>query len=351
MAKGGATLLCIRCGGTLLRPTIDEPTWRCPQCRFVAGGNRAYAELIKPDGDATANHYTLQWGGKLGFLEFIRNNPAAKATMPGSRMGWPALFREIRARAKEKPTWVYDAACGFGGIANELIDKDTTRYLVYVGADIHSALQVLIDRVTGFEQCGLAVRWDIGSPLPVKEQFDFVLCRAAIHHTPDPRVTFRSLCASLKPSGTIAISVYRRKAICREASDDALRAVISKMREAEAFEACRQFTVLGKALQALTQKVCIDEDLPILGVAKGEHSIQELIYYKFLKCFYNSDFGDLYSTLVNYDWYHPQFAYRYELDEVKQWFDENGIELMGYDALEVQYFLMGRKAGQGTRRD
>jgi len=34
---------------------------------------------------------------------------------------------------------------------------------------------------------------------------------------------------------------------------------------------------------------------------------------------------------VNFDWYHPHFAYRHTLDEVKGWFDELGLELEHID--------------------
>jgi SAM-dependent methyltransferase len=293
----------------------------------------------------TAGHYTLQWGGKLGFLEFIQNNPAAKSVTPASRLGWGTLFEEIRSQASQRTTLVYDAACGFGGIANELIDQSTAAHLNYVGADIHGALDVIARKIPQFARCGLLLRWDISAPLPVEERFDFVICRAALHHTPDPRAAFRSLCAALKRGGTIAISVYSKKSLCREASDDALRNIISKLPEEQAFEVCRQLTALGKALQAVSEKVVIAQDLPLLGVRKGEHAVQELVYYNLLKCFHNEQFGEQYSTLVNYDWYHPEFAYRYDRAEVEGWFKENGLAVLESQSIEVQHYVTGRTIG------
>ena len=32
-------------------------------------------------------------------------------------------------------------------------------------------------------------------------------------------------------------------------------------------------------------------------------------------------------AIVNFDWYHPTYAYRYELEEIAAWFVENGIEI------------------------
>ena len=58
---------------------------------------------------------------------------------PGRQMGWPDLF-EASARAREIPTRIYDAACGFGGIMDELFRDPVPEHLLYVGADIHGAL-------------------------------------------------------------------------------------------------------------------------------------------------------------------------------------------------------------------
>ena len=62
-----------------------------------------------------------------------------------------------------------------------------------------------------------------------------------------------------------------------------------------------------------------------------------------MKCFFNSEMGDQYSTLVNYDWYHPPFAYRYTIDEIKPWFDENNIEIEEVTSIDVQHYLRGVK--------
>jgi arsenite methyltransferase len=291
----------------------------------------------------TSDHYSLQWGGELGFLKFIQDQEGAKAVMPAAKLGWDRLFAEIRARAEESDTSVYDAACGFGGLTNELVTDATSARLQYAGADVHGSLPAIFDRVPAAARCGLLLRWDISRPLPIDMTFDYVLCRAAVHHTPDPRATFASLCAMLKPGGTVAISAYRRKGPCREANDDALRAIVGGMSPDDAFAASAQFTVLGKALQQVAEKVEIPEDLPLLGIPRGSYAVQSLIYYHLLKCFYNPVFGDRYSTLVNYDWYHPQYAFRYDIEELRGWFDENGIEIAEEQSIEVQHFLRGRR--------
>jgi lipopolysaccharide transport system ATP-binding protein len=344
-AMRGLDVRCPECGGPLTHARDGTGTWRCRECRFAAEGRAGYVDLVGRRADRTSDHYSLQWGEQLGYLDFVNANPAAKAVMPGSQLGWDAILAEIRKAAATRPVAVYDAACGFGGIAHDLLTDPAASHLVYVGADIHEALPVIAERIPGFRERALLIRWDITRPLPVAASFDYVLCRASLQHTPDPPATFTTLCDRLRPGGKIAVSVYRKKAPCREASDDALRAIIARMVPEEAFETCRQLTLLGKALQHVAPEVEIPEDLPVLGIPRGRYDLQQLVYYHLLKCFYNTEFGDQYSTLVNYDWYHAPYAFRYDLDAVKSWFDANNIEIVEARSIAVQHFAVGVKRG------
>jgi arsenite methyltransferase len=311
--------------------------WRCPFCGRVYDGTPAFIDLLGPDATQTAEHYTLQWGGELNFAEFVRANPAAASVMPGSQLGWGRLLDEIAERAASAPVAVYDAGCGFGAIAETL--AKTHPPARYVGADLHRSLPAIADRIDGFADWGLLLRWDITRPLPVGDKFDYVICRATIHHTPDPPKTLETIAASLAAGGTIAVSAYARKAPVREAADDALRAEIVALSPAEAFAACDSFTVLGRALQETDARVEIPVDLPVLGIGAGNYSVHELVYDHLVKCFYNQDFGDRFSTLVNYDWYHPAFAYRQDIAEVVEWFERIGLEVRAVASTKAQHFV------------
>jgi SAM-dependent methyltransferase len=302
-------------------------------------------DLEAGDHGQTDAHYTLQWGREKAFFDFLSKQPAAEAIMPAGQMGWPTLFEEIRTKAKaaKAPIHVYDAACGFGGITRELVSDETAQGIRYVGADIHHSLDLIAEKVPALADCGMLLRWDVSNPLPTEDRFDYVICRAAIHHTPDPRKTFTSLVSRLKPGGQIAITVYRRKSIAREALDDAFRNEIVPLDPEAAFALCRQFTVLGQALQQVEQRVTIPEDLPLFGIAAGEHRVQTLFYNHFLKCFFSPVFGEDYSTLVNYDWYHPRFAFRYHRDEIQRWFDEEGLTVTNYSEIEAQLYFQGSR--------
>lgn len=333
---------CPACGKGELQHA--NAVWMCPACQRQYPGTDTYLDLQPTAQGQTARHYSLQWGEQIGFLQFIQEQRSkATSVMPSARLGWDALFAEIRAAASQREVWVYDAGCGFGGVAHELVQNGGADGLRYIGADLHDSLAVITERIPALANRGMLVRWNIAQTLPCARGFDYVICRAAIHHTPAPADTFRALCANIRPGGTIAISAYRKKSITREAMDEALRREIGALDPEAAFAASRQFTVLGKALQQLTQQVQIPVDLPLFGIKAGSHQVQTLIYYHLLKCFYNETFGDTYSTLVNYDWYHPEYAFRYDIEELREWFNANGLEIVDEQSIEVQHYLRGRR--------
>lgn len=333
---------CPKCAGARLAWSDPKGHPACPACGFTAGGSASVWDLESGCDAQTDAHYTLQWGRDVSFFDFLEKNPKAKAVTTGRLMGWPDLFDEIRDRARraDPPVAVYDAACGFGGIARELLAPETAAGVRYVGADIHHSLDLIAEKVPLVAKYGMLLKWDISQPLPTDHKFDYVLCRQAIHHTPDPKKTFASLVSRLKPGGRMAISVYRQKGPAREALDDAFRERVVPLPPEEAFALVRQFTLLGKYLQQIEQPVRVEEDLPLFGIKKGEQKVQALFYNHFLKCFFNPLFGEEYSTLVNYDWYHPPFAYRYRREEVEGWFTGAGLKVLRYDEIEAQmYFL------------
>ncbi len=346
MTRNNIHILCPKCASYLNYAGNDvdiQKNWSCSQCDFRTKGTEFYVNLFDCIEATTSEHYSLQWGEQINFFDFIQNRPEMKKITPSEQLGWPKIFAEIRELAEKQSMCVYDAACGWGGIALELITEKTKNQLTYIGADIHSNLASIPSKIQHFQECGKILQWDISNPVPVDTEFDYVLCRASMHITPDPRKTFASLCSKVKKGGKIAVSVYTKKSICRETLDDALQRVISKMPPDEGFEACKEFTILGKALQQIQGKVTIPCELPILGLKRGEYELHYLFYYNFLKCFYNKDFGEEKSTVVNFDYYHPPYLYRYDLEEMKEMFHDNGIRVDFTCSIEAQHYISGTK--------
>jgi SAM-dependent methyltransferase len=329
----------------LLERAQNSAQASCPNGCHFASPMAGYTDLLsgRATSDQTSEHYSLQWGPDVDFASFYRERPEALSVMTSKQMGWPDLIRRVRERGANRPTFLLDAACGYGGLFMDLFAELAPEHLRYVGADIHGALPS-IKRPAGIDATRAQfVRWDISDPVPAAQEFDFVICRAAIHHTPDPRATFHSLVGKLAPQGTIAITVYAKKAPMREASDDALRAAIVPMDPRDALQISRQFTLLGRDLQSAGGEIHIHQDLPVLGIKAGRYGIQDFIYNHFLKCWYNSGFGEQYSDIVNFDWYHPPYAYRYELDEVTRWFEDHGLELTTTSSTTAQHYLEGHR--------
>ena len=92
------------------------------------------------DDGRTVEHYSHQWGAAVGFQEFARCNSGRDGIDARPSIG---LVRPVRTYTRARlrdPTRVYDAACGFGGIMDELFRDPVPEHLLYVGADIHGAL-------------------------------------------------------------------------------------------------------------------------------------------------------------------------------------------------------------------
>jgi len=307
----------------------------------LLGQDDASAEL-------TARHYDLQWNREIDFLSFLKGNPEVLRYMPSGQLGWPELIGRIRAQAKDRRTLVYDAACGYGGLFTQLFAAPIPQGLGYLGADIHANLAD-IERPDGASHARAHfVRWDISRPLPIVEKFDYVICRNALMHTADPKVTLRSLMESVAPGGTIAVSVYARKALLREMLDDALRERITKMSSKDAFSLAHQFSCLGRDLQQSIGSIMIKEDLPFFGMRAGQYGIQEFIYQYMLKCWYNQIFGEKYSDIVNFDWYHPPYAHRFAKNEILDLFQELGLHVVREESIPAQHYVEASRVGCQT---
>jgi SAM-dependent methyltransferase len=335
------TLTGIAANGDVTLP-IDDREWRMPN-GAVARQKDGILDLFGDDANQTADHYSDQWGPNTDFQSFARANPAAMKVTPGLQLGWIDLFERIRAAARHAKTLVYDAACGFGGVLDSLLAEPAPVHLHYLGADIHGSL-ASIRRPAGVSAGKIHfLRWDIGRTLPVREKFDFVICRAAIHHTPEPKTTFRSLTESVARGGTLAISAYAKKGRVREVVDDALRAEISRMPVDRAKDLVHEFTLLARNVQKTQETITIEQDLPFLGIPSGSYAVHDFIYRFFMKNWYFEAFGSKYSDIVNFDWYHPQFASRHTLDELKSWYEELGFEITVTRSIDAQNYVEGVK--------
>ena len=173
--------------------------------------------------------------------------------------------------------------------------------------------------------------------------FDYISCDLVIHHTPEPRTAFEALARKLAPGGEIAVYVYRKKSVIREYTDDYVREQIKHLSFEEALEITRSITKLGQAFAALRQKITIEEDIPVLGIPRGEYDVQRFLHWHVLKCFWNDDFDFFTNNVVNADWYHPVHCHRFTPDEFRAWFPAERWEVLAWDEQEAGLSCRARR--------
>ncbi len=178
-------------------------------------------------------------------------------------------------------------------------------------------------------------------PFP-DEFFDFINCDQVIHHTPDPPVTFANLKKKLKKGGEVTCYVYAKKAAIREWVDDYVRERIAHLSFEEALTAMSGITKLGQALANLKATIELDEDIEVLGIKKGTYDVQRFIHWNVMKCFWNDDFDFFTNNVVNVDWYHPLYCFRYTPEEFRAWFAE-GWEILAWDEQDAGVSCRARK--------
>lgn len=292
---------------------------------------------IMLDFPQTAEHYSFQWGKELNFYQSIEDSGGKILKATASRkLGWDDYLPQALQGAES----ILDIACGYGGIAD--IVKRANFKGQYLGFDINDTLaDIKKERFAHLDNFRF-LRADMTADI-FSESFDVVVCRSAIMYAPDSRATFGSIAQAVKPGGQFIISAYTKKSPMREMADDYFRNIFSKMDERQAFEALQEFATFGKILSELNQKVEIPEDLPFLEIKKGIYDLQRLVYYHFLKCFWNEEWGFKNSTIVNFDWYHPEYSWRFTEEEVRDWYEENGFDVVEYRKVPAQHFIAGRK--------
>ena len=157
------------------------------------------------------------------------------------------------------------------------------------------------------------------------ESFDLIVADGVLHHTPDTRAAVRALFEKLQPGGQFFFYVYRQMGAARRFSDAHIRESFTQLTPEECYVACAPLTELGRELSHLKASITLTKPIDVLGIPAGTHDVQRLIYYGFLKCFWNEAFDFETNNMVNFDWYHPHDAWQHTQDEVEGWLKELGV--------------------------
>ena len=239
---------------------------------------------------------------------------------------------------------ILDAGCGSGLGTSWWMDSSWRNggNAEWYGADISGAIDVAQDRLgsipgTHFVQADML-------QLPLRPgTFDTICSDGALHHTPSTEQALKSLAPLLEPRGEIVFYVYNKKGPIREFADDYIRDVISPLPPEEAWELLRPLTKLAKALADLHAEVEVPEDIAYLGIRAGRYDVQRLIYWHFMKLFWNDTYTVEENTHINFDWYHPRYSQRQTAEEIRRWCAEAGLRIRHFDAGESGYTVFAVK--------
>jgi SAM-dependent methyltransferase len=156
--------------------------------------------------------------------------------------------------------------------------------------------------------------------------FDFIIADGVLHHTPNTRAAVEALYRKLAPGGQFFFYVYKKMGAARQFADAHIRDSLTKLSPEECYAACEGLTELGRELSRLRATVTLKKPIPALGIPAGTHDVQRLIYYNFVKCFWNEAFDYETNNMVNFDWYHPHHAWQHTQSEVESWLHDLGVQ-------------------------
>lgn len=236
---------------------------------------------------------------------------------------------------------ILDAGCGNGrilGLFADLVNSNTRLFGIDLAAgdvarkNVGSRVEQIFD--------GDLTQVESLSKIPSP---DFIYCQEVLHHTSNPTGAFNNLARLLASEGEIAIYVYKRKAPIREFTDDYVRRLIEDSDYAQAIDLASDFTRLGRALTELD----IEFDVPevrSLEIPAGRYTVQRFLYHFFAKCYWNPELSEAANNMINYDWYHPAICSRHTLEEVREWFEDAGLDIVHEFVDEYGITMRGRKS-------
>lgn len=240
---------------------------------------------------------------------------------------------ESLSRFLSTKKFIFDAGCGLGYKAKWFADLSPES--IVVGMDFSNACKVAAKNYKDTKNLYF-IKGDISKTPFLDSSIDFISCDQVIMHTENPKKTFSELTRILRRGGQFACYVYAKKALPRELLDEHFRKYCKSLSQDDLWDMSKKLTKLGKILSELNVKIDVPE-IPQLGIQGGKYDIQRFIYWNFLKCFWNEDLGADSSDMINFDWYSPSNATRYNEKEFRQMITENSLNIYYFHKEEACY--------------
>jgi len=193
-----------------------------------------------------------------------------------------------------------------------------------VAMDISDAAHTTYENTWHLPNCHVVQADLMEAPLP-DATFDFVIADGVLHHTPDTRAAVEALYHKVTYGGQFFFHLYRKMGAARQFCDEHIRGRFMRFDPEACYAACEGLTELGRELSRLGATIHLEKGVPVLGIPPGEHDVQRLLYYNFVKCFWNDAFDFETNNMVNFDWYHPHNAWQHTEEEVAGWLHNLGV--------------------------
>jgi SAM-dependent methyltransferase len=190
--------------------------------------------------------------------------------------------------------------------------------------DVSDAAFTTFENTRNLPNCSVVQADLMDSPFP-DSHFDFIIADGVLHHTPDTKAAVQAVLRKVRPGGQFFFYVYKKMGEARQFCDSHIREQFTALTTESCYEACEAITELGRELSRLNAQITLTKPIEVLGIPAGTHTVQRLIYYNFLKCFWNEAFDFETNNMVNFDWYHPHNAWQHTEEEVRGWLAEFGI--------------------------